>query len=256
MRTLLECIVVREVRAHWHAVAQRRGKRGIGFADWVLVGRRGVPRRPTRARHGWCLSHVTHRRHGRARHPPVQRDGAADAVTWMGPDAPVIGVVRLDALNSESVVPLIVPPDTTAVVAPLVCSGRKSTWLLTMIWYVPVVTEPLSGIVTVPDHVPSEHSFCSSATGGDGLPAESTAAGLGNRAPLAPWFAVARSAMSSAPGAGSGSGASSSWKLGVVSPLTRTETCRAAPPRLSFRVDTGEPCLTLTGAVLPGSAVP
>src|SRR5580658_4040493 len=113
------------------------------------------------------------------------------------------------------------------------------------------MTEPLSGIVTVPDQVPSEHSFCSSATGGYGLPAESTAAVLGNLAPLAQRFAVACSAMSSAPAAESGSGASSSWKLGVVSPLTRTKTRLDAPCRLSVRLDTGEPRrtdLTLTGA--------
>ena len=76
--------------------------------------------------------HRTHRRDYRAHHPPLKLGVPADTLTVMGPDAPVIGVVRFDALNSESVVPLIVPPDTTAVVAPFRCSGRKSTWLLTM----------------------------------------------------------------------------------------------------------------------------
>ena len=104
----------------------------VAFAGGVLIragrprpggsprGYRGGP--PGSVLAGSC--HRGHRRHCRDHHLPLQRGGAADTVTVMGPDAPVIGVVRLDALNSESVVPLIVPPDTTAVVAPLVCSGR------------------------------------------------------------------------------------------------------------------------------------
>ena len=87
------------------------------------MGRGGVAA-ATHQRASSLVANQAHRRHGRSHHPPLQPGGAADTFTVMGLDAPVIGVVRLDALNSESVVPLIVPPDTTAVVAPLVCSGR------------------------------------------------------------------------------------------------------------------------------------
>src|ERR1700722_1341676 len=41
-RTLSECVVIREVCARWHPVAQRRGKRGIGTET---PGRPQEPRR-------------------------------------------------------------------------------------------------------------------------------------------------------------------------------------------------------------------